>query len=61
MDGMTAQEAFYHVGSLLEGRYRRWDIAEAKVPKWGDETIDLQVAKYIEGIKSVVRANLYWR
>lgn len=60
MDGMTAQEAFQYVGGLLEDRYRRWEAAESHVPLWGDET-DEQVAQYIEGIKSVVRANLYWR
>ena len=60
MDGMSAQEAFDYVGRLLEERYRRWEAAEARVPRWEHPT-DMHVAKYIEGIKAVVRANLYWR
>ncbi|KAH6607017.1 putative pentalenene synthase, partial [Trichoderma cornu-damae] len=58
--GMSAQKSFNTVGKLLKHRYRRWDKAEASVPSWGKEA-DLQVRKYIEGIKSVVRANLVWR
>ncbi|KAL7948162.1 isoprenoid synthase domain-containing protein [Trichoderma barbatum] len=59
LNGMSAQKAFDKVGELLEGRYRRWDRAEARVPSWGREA-DVQVQKYIEGIKCVVRANLNW-
>ncbi|RFU80025.1 terpene synthase [Trichoderma arundinaceum] len=59
LGGMSAQKAFNTVGRLLQSRYRRWDEAEASVPSWGKET-DLQVRKYIEGIKSVVKANLHW-
>ncbi|KFH47455.1 Presilphiperfolan-8-beta-ol synthase-like protein [Hapsidospora chrysogenum ATCC 11550] len=59
MDGMSAQEAFDYVGRLLEERYRRWEAAEARVPHWEYPT-NMHVAKYIEGIKAVVRANLYW-
>lgn len=57
---MSAQQAFDNVGRLLEEQFKRWDIAEASVPSWG-EPIDSQVKKYIDGIKAVVRANLYWR
>lgn len=60
MNGMTAQQAFDYVGKLLDDRYRRWEAAEARIPRWGYPT-DVQVEKYVEGIKSVVRANLYWR
>ncbi|KAL7894231.1 isoprenoid synthase domain-containing protein [Trichoderma sp. SZMC 28014] len=58
-NGMSPQKAFNTVGKLLEQRYRRWDEAEASVPSWGKET-DVQVRKYIEGIKCVVKANLNW-
>lgn len=57
---MSAQQAFDTIGRLLEEQFKRWDIAEASVPSWG-EPIDSQVKKYIDGIKAVVRANLYWR
>lgn len=60
MNGMPAQEAFDMVGELLQERYRRWDVVEGEVRSWGQE-VDAQVARYIEGIKCVVKANLYWR
>lgn len=59
-NGMSPQKAFNTVGALLEQRYKRWDKAEAAVLSWGKEA-DLQVQKYIEGIKCVVKANLNWR
>lgn len=57
---MSAQKAFNVIGDLLDERYQRWDITEGRVPSWGGET-DRQATEYIEGIKNVVRANLYWR
>lgn len=60
MKGMPAQEAFDTVGELLQDRYQRWDIVEGQIRRWG-EGIDAQVQRYIEGIKCVVKANLYWR
>lgn len=60
VNGMPAQEAFDMVGELLQERYLRWDVVEARVRSWGEE-VDIQVARYIEGIKCVVKANLYWR
>lgn len=60
MNGMSAQEAFDTVGELLQERYQRWDVVESQVPSWGEE-VDAQVQRYIEAIKCVVKANLYWR
>ena len=60
LKGMTAQEAFDQVGSLLQDRYQRWDVLETYIPSWG-EVVDPEVEKYISGIKTVVRANLHWR
>lgn len=57
---MSAQEAFDAAGELLESRYIRWEKAERSVPSWGAK-IDKQVRRYIDGIKAVVKANLYWR
>lgn len=59
-NGMSAQKAFNTVGKILKQRYQHWDKVEASVPSWGEET-DVQVRKYIEGIKCVVKANLDWR
>lgn len=58
--GMSAQEAFDTAGKLLEERYQRWEEVESSVPRWCAE-IDAQVQRYIDGIKSVVKANLNWR
>ncbi|KAL7784317.1 isoprenoid synthase domain-containing protein [Trichoderma ceciliae] len=58
-NGMSAQKAFNTVGRLLEHRYRSWDKAEASVPSWGKKA-DVEVRKYIDGIKYVVKANLNW-
>lgn len=58
--GMLPQQAFDTVGELLVSRYRRWEEVERNVPTWGFG-IDEDVQKYINGIKSVVKANLYWR
>ena len=60
MNGMSAQEAFDMVGKLLQERYRRWDVVEGQVRSWGKE-VDAQAQRYIEAIKCVVKANLYWR
>ena len=56
---MSAQAAFDHLGAMLENRYRRFKKAVAEVPSWG-EPADANVHQYIEGVKNVVRANLYW-
>jgi hypothetical protein len=60
MNGMMAQEAFDTVGELLQERYQNWDVVEGQVRSWGEE-VDTHVRKYIEAIKCVVKANLYWR
>lgn len=71
MRGLTAQQAFDTVGELLATCYRRWDELEAILMTrdpaatqitWLEDT-DMrdQVLQYVQGIKNVVRANLYWR
>ncbi|KAL3482851.1 terpene synthase metal binding domain protein [Aspergillus germanicus] len=56
---MSAQAAFTHVGDMLLERYRDWYLALAELPSWGED-VDVQVQEYIEGVRSVVRANLGW-
>ncbi|RAL02054.1 terpene synthase family protein [Aspergillus ibericus CBS 121593] len=58
-NGMPAQMAFNHVGSMLTERYRDWYLALAALPTWG-ERIDADVQQYIRGIQNVARANLHW-
>jgi len=57
--GLTAQQAFDAVGSMLEARYNDWDVAFAAVPSWGVQ-IDEEVAQYIQAIKNVAVANINW-
>lgn len=58
--GISAQEAFNAVGKELEERYRQWDKTEVVMANW-NEAVGLEIRKYIDGIKSVVQANLQWR
>ncbi|PWY75125.1 pentalenene synthase [Aspergillus heteromorphus CBS 117.55] len=58
-NGMPAQMAFNHIGSMLAERYRDWYLALAALPTWG-EPVDADVQKYIRGVQNVVRANLHW-
>lgn len=60
MNGFGPQEAFDYVGGMLNGRHRQWEDALKCVPSWGAE-IDRDVARYIQGISNVAKANLYWR
>jgi hypothetical protein len=57
---MSAQAAFTHIGDMLLERYRDWYLALAELPSWGED-VDVQVQEYVEGVRSVVRANLGWR
>jgi len=69
--GLAAQQAFDTVGELLTTCYRRWDELEAvlmtrnsaqkQIPWLEDAELRDQVMQYLQGIKNVVRANLYWR
>lgn len=60
LSGLSAQDAFDAAAALLQERYDCWNEAEASLPSWG-RRIDPQVKAYVDGIKSVVKANLYWR
>jgi hypothetical protein len=60
MSGKSPQEAFDHIGNMLNSRYARWELAVKNIPSWG-EGLDHQVANYIQGVADVVRANLHWR
>jgi hypothetical protein len=57
--GLSQQEAYNETDELLKYRYRRWYLALADLPIWGED-VDMQVQKYIEGCKDVVLANLNW-
>jgi hypothetical protein len=58
--GMNAQEAFDHLGSLLEARLERFDELSRNLPLWESPTTVAAVDAYIEGVRNAVQANLYW-
>lgn len=59
MQGMSAQEAVDRVAELIDRRHEKLEEAMNSIPTW-DEATDLQLALYTEGIRDVVKANLYW-
>lgn len=60
MTGQSPQEAFNTVGDLLEQRYQEWENVITQLPSWGPK-VDVDVARYIQGIQNVVQANITWR
>jgi hypothetical protein len=56
---MSAQEAFDHLGHLLEARLERFDEISGALPHW-DVPAAAAVDAYVEGIRNAVQANLYW-
>ena len=58
--GKTAQEAFDEVGVLLQQRYRDFYLAQADLPHVNQE-IDIDIQKYVEGVRNIMKANLNWR
>lgn len=59
MHGMSAQEAFDHIGGLITVRHQRLETTIAQLPSWG-AVVDREVLRYVQAIKDVVKANLYW-
>jgi hypothetical protein len=59
MHGMSAQQAIDQIGSLIHERHRSLEEAIAMLPSWG-EAVDREVTRYIQAVRDVVKANLYW-
>ncbi|KAI4107530.1 MAG: hypothetical protein L6R37_001490 [Teloschistes peruensis] len=57
--GRTPQEAIDEAGVMLDNCYKRWYIAPANMPIWGEET-DRQVLKFVDACRNVALGNLYW-
>jgi hypothetical protein len=56
--GMSAQEAFDHLGNLLEGRLEGFDEISGALPHW-DYPTAAAVDAYVEGVRNAVQVNLY--
>jgi len=57
---MPPQQAFDHIGELLNTRYKDWYMALAELPLVG-EALDSQVQTYVTAVQNAVIANLNWR
>ena len=57
---LSVQQAMNEVGAMLDGCYRRWYIALAELPVWG-EKIDREVLRFVTVCRDVALGNLYWR
>jgi hypothetical protein len=56
----SIQQAVDVISSMLEKCYRRWYIALANLPPFG-EKLDRQVLTFVETCRNVALGNLYWR
>ncbi|EWY82669.1 hypothetical protein FOYG_14764 [Fusarium oxysporum NRRL 32931] len=57
--GMTDQQAVDQIGEMLYDCYRRWHMALANLPFWG-EGIDRDVIKFVNGCRNIALGNLHW-
>lgn len=58
--GCSMQGAFNEAGELLRERHRRWYMALADIPSWG-EALDVQMQSFIRGIRNGMKANALWQ
>lgn len=59
-DNLSAQQAVDMIGDMVNDCYRRWYLALAELPSYG-EKIDYNVMKFVEICRAVAQGNLYWR
>ncbi|GKU12797.1 unnamed protein product [Fusarium langsethiae] len=57
--GMTDQQAFDATGEMLHDCYRRWHMAQTKIPFWGED-IDRDIIKFVNGCRNIALGNLHW-
>lgn len=57
---MSVQQAMDCVGEIFVDCYRKWYVALADVPIYG-ETVDRELQKYIEGCRNIALGNLHWQ
>lgn len=58
-NGFSTQQAMDRAGQLQKDCYRRWYMALANMPVWG-ESIDREVLKYIDACHSFPLGDLLW-
>lgn len=58
--GSSMQEAVDKIGDMFHECYRRWYLALAELPVWG-EAIDREALRFIDVCRDVALGNLHWR
>ncbi|KAF7956989.1 hypothetical protein EAE96_004311 [Botrytis aclada] len=58
-DDLSAQQAVDKIGDMVNDCYKRWYLALAELPSYG-EKIDSEVMKFVEICRAVAQGNLYW-
>ncbi|POS72676.1 hypothetical protein DHEL01_v208929 [Diaporthe helianthi] len=58
-DHLNIQQAIDKIGDMISECYRRWYIALADLPSYG-EKIDREVMRFVEVCRAVAQGNLYW-
>lgn len=58
--GLTQQQAYDRIDSLLQERYKRWYVLLSEVPIY-DERTDVEIRKYMDACEKIVVGNVNWR
>lgn len=58
--GRSMQEAVDKAGRMIEDCYRRWYLALAELPLWG-EVVDHEVLRFVNACRNVALGSLHWR
>lgn len=58
-NGYSTQQAMNRAGQLQDDCYRRWYIALAHMPVWG-EVVDREVLRYVDASHSFALGDLLW-
>lgn len=59
-DNLSIQQAVDKIGEMINECYRRWYLALAELPSYG-EKVDREVMRFVEVCRAVAQGNLYWR
>ncbi|KAK7702856.1 hypothetical protein SLS64_009467 [Diaporthe eres] len=57
--GRSMQEAVDKAGHMIEDCYRRWYLALAELPLWG-EAVDHEVLRFVGACRNVALGSLHW-
>ena len=58
--GYTLQEAVDHVGEMCRETIQTFVENQKRIPSFGDEKLDKDVAGYVEGLQNWIVGSLHW-